>query len=59
MPEAWINLECPACGEDWERDPADLPPSDEEFECPSCGEQRQMAEFTKTQRDLEMLKQFP
>ena len=59
MPEAWIQLECPSCGEDWERDPADLPDSDAEFECPSCGEQRRMAEFTKTQRDLEMLEQFP
>ncbi|MCU4799425.1 hypothetical protein OB920_03445 [Halobacteria archaeon HArc-gm2] len=58
MPRSWIDLECPSCGEDWEADPSDLPSPDATFECRNCGEERSMAEFTKTQRSLEILKEF-
>jgi hypothetical protein len=58
MPEAWIQLHCPACSENWERSPSDLPTPGTEFECPHCGAHRQVAEFMKTQRDLEIHREF-
>lgn len=58
MPEAWIELECPACGVDWEANPADLPAPGEDFECRSCGAERPTSEFAKTTRGLEILAEF-
>jgi hypothetical protein len=58
MPEAWIQLSCPACESHWEANPVDLPPSDQDFECQHCQTTRPVAEFMRTQRDLEILKQF-
>lgn len=56
--EAYIQLLCPACNKNWERTPRDLPAHDEQFECPDCGERRPTAEFTRTARDLETLREL-
>lgn len=58
MVEAWIQLQCPSCGEEWEDAPTDLPASDAEYTCNHCGETRRVAEFMLTQRDLEILEGF-
>ncbi|MFB6135399.1 MAG: hypothetical protein ABEJ04_01440 [Halobacteriaceae archaeon] len=58
MNEAWIQLRCPACQEDWESNPADLPAPDQSFECPHCGEDASMREFMKTPRALDILAEF-
>lgn len=58
MREAWIQLECPACTEQWERNPTDLPAPGNEFSCDHCDEQRSVAEFVKTPDGLEILREF-
>lgn len=58
MPEAFIRLVCPSCGESWEDNPVDLPAPPDRFECGSCGERRPTAEFMRTARDLEILEEF-
>ncbi|WP_135828820.1 DUF7836 family putative zinc-binding protein [Halorussus halobius] len=58
MNETYVRLVCPECDKDWESSPDDLPTHDEEFTCPQCGVVRRTAEFTRTERDLETLKQF-
>lgn len=58
MNETYVRLVCPECGKDWEESPDDLPSHDETFNCPNCHATRRTAEFTRTERDLETLKQF-
>jgi hypothetical protein len=58
MPPAWIQLQCPACGDDWEADPTALPAPDESFSCDGCGATERTAEFMKTTRSLEVLEEF-
>jgi predicted RNA-binding Zn-ribbon protein involved in translation (DUF1610 family) len=58
MEEAYVRLLCPACAKDWESNPSDLPHHDATFECPSCGETRRLAEFMRTDRDLQTLKEL-
>ena len=58
MNEAWIQLRCPSCQEDWEANPTDLPAPDRSFECPYCGESGTMRAFMKTERGLEILGEF-
>ncbi len=58
MNETYVRLVCPECSKDWEESPDDLPPHDEMFHCPNCHAGRRTAEFTRTERDLETLKQF-
>jgi len=58
MPEAWITLECPECGEDWEANPADLPAPDDAFTCNHCGKTHPISEFAKTKRGFEILESF-
>ncbi|MFB6310985.1 MAG: hypothetical protein ABEH64_07360 [Salinirussus sp.] len=58
MNEAWIELQCPACGEDWEANPAELPAPDERFRCNHCGEERPTGEFALTTRGFEILEEF-
>jgi len=58
MNEAFVQLSCPECMKDWEAKPMDLPARNEPFSCPDCGEQRPTAEFMRTDRDLEVLKEF-
>jgi len=58
MPETWIDLQCPSCGETWEDSPADLPEPGQDFTCNHCGTERPMAEFMRTDRNLEMWEAF-
>ena len=58
MREAWIRLECPACTEQWERDPADLPAPGNEYACEHCGDERPIVEFVKTKEGLEIHENF-
>ena len=58
MKEAHVRLLCPECRKNWEAKPADLPEHDRMFHCPNCHATRRLAEFTRTDRDLQTLKQF-
>ena len=58
MPEAWIQLRCPECEEQWEANPTELPAPQREFTCNHCETARPTAEFMKTMRDLEILESF-
>ena len=58
MNETYVRLLCPECGKDWEEGPDELPNAEEMFHCPNCHASRRTAEFTRTERDLETLKQF-
>jgi hypothetical protein len=58
MNEAWIQLRCPDCQEDWEAGPTDLPGPDATFSCPYCDETASMREFMKTPRALDILEEF-
>ncbi|ELZ81499.1 MULTISPECIES: DUF7836 family putative zinc-binding protein [Haloferax] len=58
MVEAFVRLLCPECGKDWETTPTDLPPHRDNFSCQGCGTTRRTAEFMRTERDLQTLKQF-
>jgi len=58
MTEAWIQLHCPECDNDWESSPSALPEPGEPFSCPDCGARRPVSEFTRTQRDFEILEEF-
>ena len=55
MREAYVRLVCPECQKDWESTPGNLPTPDEQFSCPDCTERRRLAEFMRTERDLETL----
>ena len=56
MNEAFVQLRCPNCLKDWEENPTDLPDTKTTFTCPDCGEQERLAEFARTDRDLETLR---
>jgi len=56
MVETYVRLLCPECTKQWEAAPGELPPHDRTFDCPDCGERRRLAEFARTDRDLETLK---
>jgi uncharacterized Zn ribbon protein len=56
MNEAFVQLLCPECEKNWEATPTDLPAPDAEFTCPDCEAERRTAEFMRTDRDLEVLK---
>lgn len=58
MVEAFVRLQCPECGKDWQRNPAELSGLKRNFSCPSCHATRRLAEFMRTDRDLEAVKQF-
>jgi hypothetical protein len=58
MQEAWIQLQCPDCTEDWEANPADLPDPGTEMTCNHCDGTHPVSEFTQTARDLEILREF-
>lgn len=58
MNETYVRLVCPECGKDWEETPDDLPSHDATFNCPNCHASRRTAEFARTEKDLETLKQF-
>ncbi len=54
--EACVELVCPVCQKYWEASPAELPDPNESFTCPDCGERRALAEFPRTARDLDIVK---
>nr|ABQ75832.1 hypothetical protein [uncultured haloarchaeon] len=58
MVEAFVRLLCPQCGKNWQADPTDLPDHRETFSCQDCGTDRRLAEFMRTERDLEVVQQF-
>lgn len=58
MDEAWIQLQCPNCGETWEANPSDLPAPGTDYSCRSCEATNPTREFMRTARDLEILKEF-
>ncbi|WP_083860380.1 MULTISPECIES: hypothetical protein [Natrialba] len=58
MDETTVQLLCPECAKDWQRSPGTLPSSTEMFHCPNCHASRRTAEFMRTDRDLQNLKQL-
>jgi predicted RNA-binding Zn-ribbon protein involved in translation (DUF1610 family) len=56
MEEAYVRLLCPECAKDWESTPRDLPVHDRMYHCPNCHATRRVAEFMRTERDLQTLK---
>lgn len=56
MNEANVRLLCPECKKTWETTPGDLPEHDTMFHCPNCHATRRLAEFARTDRDLNTLK---
>ncbi|MFW6320987.1 MAG: hypothetical protein ACOC0Z_03995 [Halohasta sp.] len=58
MTEAFVRLLCPECGKNWQRSPTDAPRVRSNFSCPNCHATRRFAEFLRTERDLETVKQF-
>ena len=58
MEEAFVRLLCPDCTKSWESSPSKLPSAREQFRCPDCNTSRRTAEFMRTERDLETLKQL-
>lgn len=56
MREAYVRLLCPACQKDWESTPSELPAPDRTFHCPNCRNDRPLAEFMRTEHDLQTLK---
>jgi NMD protein affecting ribosome stability and mRNA decay len=58
MDEAYVRLLCPECTKDWESTPSELPERTRVFHCPNCHASRRLAEFTRTEHDLQTLKQL-
>jgi hypothetical protein len=58
MDQTTVQLLCPECAKDWQVSPGALPASAEMFHCPNCHASRRTAEFTRTDRDLQTLKQL-
>ncbi|MFC4988799.1 MULTISPECIES: hypothetical protein [Saliphagus] len=58
MDETSVQLLCPECAKDWQLGPSELPGASELFHCPNCHASRLTAEFTRTDRDLQTLKQL-
>jgi hypothetical protein len=58
MDETFVRLVCPDCQTAWKRPPGTLPTHDQTFACHDCEAERRLAEFTRTDHDLAVLKQF-
>lgn len=58
MDRTTVQLLCPECTKDWQTSPDDLPAAAEMFHCPNCHASRRTAEFMRTDRDLQTLKQL-
>jgi tRNA(Ile2) C34 agmatinyltransferase TiaS len=56
MEEAYVRLLCPACTKEWESKPAELPGLRRAFDCPGCETSRRLAEFMRTEHDLQTMK---
>ncbi|WP_330631952.1 DUF7836 family putative zinc-binding protein [Halocatena halophila] len=57
-PETYVRLQCPSCSKQWTSQPGTLPEANDDFDCPDCGTTRSLAEFARTEHDLETMKQF-
>ena len=58
MQETYVRLLCPECTKAWEASPDALPGAGDLFHCPNCHASRRTAEFTRTDHDLQTLKQL-
>jgi ssDNA-binding Zn-finger/Zn-ribbon topoisomerase 1 len=58
MDEAYVRLLCPECDKNWDSTPSDLPEHTQVYDCPTCDASRRLAEFMRTDRDLQTLKTF-
>lgn len=58
MVETYVRLLCPECNKEWELGPDELPGPKRNFSCSNCHATRRLAEFMRTERDLETLKQL-
>jgi predicted RNA-binding Zn-ribbon protein involved in translation (DUF1610 family) len=58
MQEAYVELLCPNCEKSWEESANDMPDPKEPFTCPDCATERRTAEFARTERDLEVLREL-
>ena len=56
--EAYVQLVCPECRKAWEATPSDLPTPEQNYSCPNCHATRRVAEFMRTDRDLQNLKKL-
>lgn len=58
MRPAWIQLECPSCGEIWESTLDAVPRLEDDFECPYCRSRSPVPEFVRTKEGLAVLRRF-
>jgi predicted RNA-binding Zn-ribbon protein involved in translation (DUF1610 family) len=58
MQEAYVQLTCPSCDKHWEEDANHMPDPKESFTCPDCASEHPAAEFARTERDLEVLREL-
>jgi len=58
MEEAYVRLLCPECRKEWNSTPSDLPSHKATCRCPRCDTARRLAEFMRTEHDLETLKRL-
>jgi len=58
MEEAYVRLLCPECQKDWESTPSSLPGHTNTYHCPNCHASRRLAEFMRTEHDLQTLKRL-
>ena len=58
MAEAFVRLLCPECRKAWQSTPTELPSPTGMFRCPTCQASRRVAEFMRTERDLDVLKRL-
>jgi predicted RNA-binding Zn-ribbon protein involved in translation (DUF1610 family) len=56
MQEAYAELTCPDCDKLWEIDANTAPAPDADHRCPDCGAGYTLAEFTRTSRDLQVVR---
>jgi len=56
MKEAYVRLLCPECKKEWESTPTELPNHARTYHCPNCHNSRRLAEFMRTEHDLQTLK---
>ncbi|AWB27831.1 DUF7836 family putative zinc-binding protein [Halococcoides cellulosivorans] len=56
MEEAWIQLTCPDCDHEYSKTATTLPGPDATHTCDDCDGAAPLSEFTRTARDLEILR---
>jgi hypothetical protein len=56
--EAEVRLLCPECSKNWRESPRELPDHGTNFSCPACHATRKLAEFMRTDHDLQTLKRL-